>query len=350
MSKLKFFLLGIFFLISLSLYSQEESAESLQNEDAEAVEAFGIVRYSSGNNFSILRDGILEEHNVQDSDFSALKIREGDIVRTGENSFLEIQFLPSENIVKLAENTILGINKLNIDEGGQYELFYGRIRGEIFQSEESEPFNVRSRGVAINTRNSDFGFDFIPPVNRVVPRPLIYSFEGDVEISVITREGMQNRIINSNEELDIDSSLLNGTAEIINISEQSLSSGIVTYWEQHFIQSLPISFGYPNENITVADQFVGNRNTGLDLLNSLQLTPDITSQGEISVTPWRALGGIISILGTITGITGIIFNSADLMIDSEVSEPLGLGLIIGGGTTLGIGLIVILIDEITGGI
>jgi urease accessory protein UreE len=101
---------------------------SAQEEDS----IFGVILYAEGVELSIFRQGELIRYDLFQDDVLGLPLLQGDMVQTEDNSFVEIQLLPSESVVKVAENTTFEIT--SIGEAGRRKLrtalWPGSCKGE----------------------------------------------------------------------------------------------------------------------------------------------------------------------------------------------------------------------------
>lgn len=352
---------------------------------------FGVVRHVDGSEFGILRNGELKEYSISVDDVSDLIILEGDIVQTGDNSFLEIQFFPSLDMIKLAENTILSIYHIGEDGGGGYSLLFGRVRARVSLSEDSEPFNLDTQHVRADTRSADFGFDYIPTQGSILPTSAVYSFDGNVDVVSTLVNGRSNTLIlEPNEAFQVDPVLFQQIdPEFLSLTKERLPGELAEYWRAHpfkfspsetgaiissdIAQNAVIASKEAGEEASVIDNILSNPSIGgeaanlgtatgaseesteevsfsplIDPINMTDLLQSLTnpevSSAETEV--WSVLGGIFGVLGAATTITGGFFSflGPDLPLDPALAQGLGTGFLIGGGTILGTGVIMLIIN------
>ena len=352
-------------LLITGLFAQEEEPNN-----------FGVVLYADGVEISILRAGRLKTYGIFEDDVIGLVLLEGDIVQTEDNSFVEIQLFPSKNIVKLAENTIFKIDRMGTEGGGDYNIPYGRIRAQVARLNETAQFNIRSRNAVVGVRGTDFGVDYvIPSFDDLIPVLSAYCFEGSVDVASTITEAVEapSVLIVADEMVEVSNDLPQGSSETETLTKKTLDIDIVDFWEENSIQSLPVE---PSEIEAVfaeiwqdvrdarieAGSFVvqpeDTRNVTRGELVETNLFPtiDAIDMGSLlrSVAPPEAyapgvfgtLGGVFGIVGALTELTGVLFTFAgeSLGLDETVYGTVGPALMIGGGASLGVGLLFLIID------
>lgn len=348
---------------------------------------FGVVRHVDGSEFGILRNGELKEYSISVDDISNLIILEGDIVQTGDNSFLEIQFFPSLDMIKLAENTILSIYHIGEDGGGGYSLLFGRVRARVSLSEDAEPFNLDTQHARADTRSADFGFDYIPAQGSILPTSAVYSFDGNVDVVSTLVNGRRNALVlEPNEAFQVDPVLFQQIdPEFLSLTKERLPGELAAYWREHPFKFSPSETGGISSDLAkkavIASREAGEEASELDnilsnpsiggeaanlgtatggesteasfspLLNPINMTELLQSlvdpeASSAETEVWSVLGGVFGVIGAATTITGgfFAFLGPDLSLDPALSQGLGTGLLIGGGSTLGIGVIMLIIN------
>lgn len=221
------------FFSSFSVFSQTPEARILSFD---------------GDSFSLIRNG--EEtvfdlnYEVFREDASALKIKEGDTLSTEDNTFLEIIFSPSGNVIKVSENTYLTFTQMNKNGSGIIDLIYGSIRSKI-DNAGNDLFTIRNQTVAAGGGDSDFGFDFtFSEDTQTGAKANVYSFEGDVNVVEVTdadRDPDYSRAvrINGNEQLSID--IENPEKDIKASKVQKIDNKISDYWDENDFENAAAS-------------------------------------------------------------------------------------------------------------
>ncbi len=152
-------------------------------------DAFGIVLYAQGQSVSVYRDGTYTEYDPLVDDLIGMPLLENDIVQTAENTYLEIQLIPTRNLVKVAENTSFEIRGLEARGNTDIQVAYGRIRSRVERLIGSESFTIRSESTVAGVRGTDFGFDFLvlPEFEGSEPVSRVYCFEGSLLVTAVDR-------------------------------------------------------------------------------------------------------------------------------------------------------------------
>ena len=168
---LRSFLIIILLLpLSVGLFAQEETR--------------GVIIYSSGNGFEQIRDGETREYDLSVDVVEGIELKAGDYLNIYNGTFLEIQLLPSENVLKVSENTSFKINELSEDGGGSFELNYGRVRARVKKLAGLERFSLEGPSMVAGVRGTDFGYDIVFEEDTENERTLasVYCFDGEVEV------------------------------------------------------------------------------------------------------------------------------------------------------------------------
>jgi hypothetical protein len=148
-------------------------------------DAFGIILFAQGQNVSVYRDGTYTDYDPLIDDLIGMPLFENDIVQTSEDTYLEIQLIPTRNLVKIAENTSFEINGLDAGGNSDFQVAYGRIRSKVERLIGSERFTIRSESTVAGVRGTDFGFDFLvlPEFESSEPVSRVYCFEGSLLVT-----------------------------------------------------------------------------------------------------------------------------------------------------------------------
>lgn len=151
-----------------------------------AQEARAVAVYAEGYSFFVSREGEDREEyfDVAYDDVIGMEFFEGDYISIEEGTFLELQILPSRNLLKITENSSFLIGRLSGEGGGRFSLTYGRVRAKVDRFAGRDTFKLLGPSVVAGVRGADFGYDVVasPDVGTgTVIR--VYCFEGEVEVS-----------------------------------------------------------------------------------------------------------------------------------------------------------------------
>jgi hypothetical protein len=176
----------------------------------------------------------------------------GDIIRTGPGSFLEMQILSDGTGVKVAENTSIQLTWQE-DRLPVITVLYGRIRVVTGFQARNPALYVRAGNGTVGVRNGDFCFDYaIAPEdsrNReeefLKPKLQIYSFRGFSEAALTMNTGTDIPAsalpydwpvipVNERESLSIEVN-----ASLALIERKPLDMGMAAYWNQYNFRGTP---------------------------------------------------------------------------------------------------------------
>ena len=352
---------------------------SAQEED---LGSFAVILYAEGAEISILRGGELERFNVSEDDVIGLVLLEGDILRTEDGSFLEIQLFPSKNIVKLAENTILEFERIGEQGGGDFKLLYGRILAQVLLLNETDQFTISDRSTVVEVSDTVFGFDYIvPSADSLVPGSSVYCFEGTVAVSLVPGSlptGSDSELLVANEIAEVlEASPQGSDTTEVTLTKGPITPNVVGFWELYGIQSLPIE---PSEiDIVFEGIWQRVRLARAGLLGVLDAQPETTDDTQpqvdapVGLTEYptipfidmdtllqsvrteeminritlSSLGGIQGILGAVTTVSGmaLTFGGQAFGLNSAIYGVVGPGLMVWGVVRLISGLIILGISD-----
>jgi hypothetical protein len=124
----------------------------------------------------------------------------GTSILTGDNTIVELQILPENNILRLAENTTFTLKRDAETNQSQLLLDFGRLRAKVAKVNDQEDFVLRTPSAVAGVRGTDFGLDMV--IGETGLRESIYVFEGEVEV---TRKSNQEQkvIISANEIVNV---------------------------------------------------------------------------------------------------------------------------------------------------
>jgi hypothetical protein len=171
---------------------------------------------SSGGQRTVYQGGNLGD--------GGLLLNSGDIVQTGADSRLEMQFSPSGTVIKLGENT-----SFLFTDTRSLELFYGRLR--IVSVNETDPVNIEAGFAVLSIKNSDAGIDYSIERGELTPMLRSYCFQGSASMTI---SGQPGPALNAMELISVE--LRPSTTWI---EKRPLEEEIVAYWNQNRFSGTP---------------------------------------------------------------------------------------------------------------
>ncbi len=124
-------------------------------------EAYAFIIYAEGYNMSVFRNDELSTYDVLVDDVLGMPLLPGDIVQTDNDTFLEMQVMPSRTVVKIAENTTFEIERIGGAGGGSFKMSYGRLRARVERVARNDRFEIRGFSAVAGVRGTDFGYDMV---------------------------------------------------------------------------------------------------------------------------------------------------------------------------------------------
>jgi hypothetical protein len=115
-----------------------------------------VVIYAEGRRFSVVNARGLTV-GIDPDEPIGLELVAGDTVVTEHETFLELQLVPSSNVVKIAENTNFTIVDRASPRGGTFTLVYGKVRARVQTLTDKEQFSIRGESAVAGVRGTDFG-------------------------------------------------------------------------------------------------------------------------------------------------------------------------------------------------
>lgn len=145
--------------------------------------AFGIVLFAEGDELTVFRANVLTSYSVIADNTLGMRLLPGDLVQTGPGTYLEIQLIPSQTIIKIAENTSFRITGLAQASGSTLDVVYGRIRAKVDATLGKPGFAIRGQTAVAGVRGTEFGYDVIatPGIGNE-PSSQIYCLSGTVKV------------------------------------------------------------------------------------------------------------------------------------------------------------------------
>ncbi|MBF9018440.1 FecR domain-containing protein [Oceanispirochaeta sp. M2] len=140
------------------------------------------IVYAEGEGFSLVRNGESEYYDIYLGEAEGLELRGGDLILSEAGTWIEIQLAGSGTIIKIAENTTFTLKTLQ-NEGGTFEVSYGRVRARVQKLTSETPFWIEGSDTVAGVRGTDFGYDlFYDPASPEKKNVSVYCFEGEVEV------------------------------------------------------------------------------------------------------------------------------------------------------------------------
>jgi hypothetical protein len=143
-----------------------------------------FIVFAEGEGFRINRAGQEKEYSIVNDNVFSVDLAEGDILLTDSKTFLEIQLVPSLTLIKIAENTTIRIGSVSGAAGGNWELLYGKVKAKVDKTKGSNSFAMFSNTTVASVKGTDFGFDVTLNLETGATDSSVYSFEGNVDISM----------------------------------------------------------------------------------------------------------------------------------------------------------------------
>ncbi|MDR0759648.1 MAG: FecR family protein [Treponema sp.] len=210
----------------------------------------GRVFYAHGTEFTLFLGGQQEIYGPGILNSLEISLRNGDIIRTGSESFLEFQFLPDGTGIKVAENTSIQITWRE-DRLPVITISYGRIRVVTGSQARNPALYVQAGDGTAGIRNGDFCFDYVISAEDSLnggggflkPKLYLYDFRGFSEVAVAgnVEAGFSGRrndwpVIPVNEGESVS---LEINASLSLVERKPLDMGIVDYWNRNNFQGTP---------------------------------------------------------------------------------------------------------------
>jgi hypothetical protein len=210
------------------------------------------IYYVHGIEFALVRDGKQETYGPGVLNSAKASLWSGDIIRTGPDSFAELQLVPDGTGIKIAENTSVQLTWQN-DGLPVINLSYGRIRIITGFQARKPALYIKTGNVSAGVRDGDFCFDYMvsgtnsreDPVAIIKPKLQIYSFRGFSEaaftaagtegVAVIFPNDWPSVPVNEKESVSLE---VNASLAVIDRSKP-MDMGITGYWTQYNFRGSP---------------------------------------------------------------------------------------------------------------
>ncbi len=214
----------------------------------------GIV-YAEGGDFSVIRRAEQSTYDVAYDDVLGLPLEIGDLVQTGNGTFLEIEIGETGALFRVAENTSFVVEHVDADGSSRFDLSYGRIRTKVETVAAGTFLEMRGLSVVAGVRGTDFGYDLIVTSGGSrEPVLQIYAFDGSVvvaEAPAATSAGVSGgsvvagsvtqATIQSGQMISIPiSAVVSGNAaESLAKPPSTITPEIRGFWDAHPFKSIP---------------------------------------------------------------------------------------------------------------
>jgi hypothetical protein len=210
----------------------------------------GRVFYVHGTEFTLIIGGQQEIYGPGILNASGMSLSDGDIIRTGSESFLEFQVLPDGTGIKVAENTAIQLTWRE-DRLPVITISYGRIRVVTGSQARDPALYVQAGDGTVGVLNGDFCFDYVISAadslngggGFLKPKLYVYDFRGFSEVVVAgsAETGFSGRRndwpaipVNEGESVSLE---VNASLSLV--ERKPLDMGIVEYWNQNNFRGTP---------------------------------------------------------------------------------------------------------------
>ncbi len=290
------------FLISAVLWAQSASQKP-----------YGEVVYADGSEFTVVREGVVNNLRVDDAEALGYRLEAGDLIQTANATFLEISLEPRGDIIKIAENSSFFLSAIGGELGDiSLDMLYGRVRAKVGKLSGGERFRIRNDATVAGVRGTDFGFDVViqptSPISGALNAPLVkvYCFDGEVEVTPLsppvsdesasvdphspsgsvlsdtTAATSPTYIVKANELLTVDVSM-----SIPTIERKQVDDELKSYWRENDYKTAPSA---PALLETKLEQVAA---APVTITEYIQLEPDYTEIKKAASQKNNIIGGAI---------------------------------------------------------
>jgi hypothetical protein len=217
---------------------------------AAVAEPAAVVIYAEGGSLTVIgAGGTSTELDALGAVGRELEV--GDTLATEHGTFVELQLLPSDNLVKVAENTNFTIERREGARGGLFNLVYGRVRAKVRLLTNQDDFIIRSDSASAGVRGTDFGVSVVLPGRAETDVPgqaeleaqpavtQVFCFEGEVQVTpepvvvTVTQVRLEPVTVRANEIVSVS----RVTAQ--ELKTEVLPPEVRAYWEQNDFKAEP---------------------------------------------------------------------------------------------------------------
>lgn len=198
----------------------------------------GVIIYAEGTGFDVVHQGEITFIDLAKGDDPfQIVLAKGDIVNTYDETFIEVQLTPSQNMVKISENTSFTVKETDSAGGGNFELNYGRVRAKVSKLFGSRKFQITSPSVIAGVRGTDFGCNVIAEKESGgIQLSEVFCFEGSVAVQLvradITESSSQEVIIKAGEMVK-EEPIASDEGKSSVLTVQTVPPEIKSYWGTH---------------------------------------------------------------------------------------------------------------------
>jgi hypothetical protein len=198
-----------------------------------------VIIYHEGGDFEV-RDG--RGNLVESGEIVGRELNRGDMLITYDGAFLELQLVPSRNVIKIAENTEFRLESPEAGRQSGFEMLYGRVRAKVEKLARDERFRIRGNAAVAGVRGTDFGMDVAVPQEGAATEAVtrVYCFEGEVEVQPIAAgaakapEAVPAVVIRGEEMVSVSPQTLERPLDVIPIWPE-----IRSYWQAYPFRGQP---------------------------------------------------------------------------------------------------------------
>ncbi|MEM5946971.1 hypothetical protein WKV44_00270 [Spirochaetia bacterium 38H-sp] len=224
--------------------------------------AFGVILYAEGKEFSIYREGNFRTFNISRDVVVGIPVYPGDLVQTSSGTMVEIQVIPGDTMIKVADNTTCEFTDFFPGGGLSAKIAYGRLRVKAENISSSSEIQITGRTFVLISSGGDIGYDFVAAkTGDRITTSRAYVISGSAMVSPV----------DSSETVELSSSSM---FEIYEIASNTANPGISTESKKLDISEELISFWQRKGFVTSA--------LSLDLVQKLY--PDLW-QGNLALVP-----------------------------------------------------------------
>ncbi len=312
---------------------------------AQTGEPAAVLIYSEGESFLISRGDEVIEYDLYLDDVEGFEFYKGDFINTGNGTFLEIQLYPTENVLKISENTSFTIaGSGSGGGGGEFAITYGRVRAKVQKLTGNDTFSIRGPSVVAGVRGTDFGYDFIAGTGESQGTALarVYCFEGKVEVSrleqkeeVVDEEVIVKSVVVETVVIEANQMVTILPEEsAVPLSPKALTEEVKTFWDTNEFRGEIISYE-PEPEVKVVE---APEPVEVPEIIPEEPVPDKRRQVRKSII---ASGAGFSVVGTVIGgVGGAIMYFGDDIVTGKTLLITGSGVLGAGLITMIIGLFV----------
>ena len=156
------------------------AGQSIKAQEREIVRLNNI----NGDNFYVTRNGERLAYTDEEIDRERITLENAGIVHTGAGTSIDITLLPSRTVIRMAENTSLMYNGLDVNRNFEdFSLLYGRL--QVIAEGRARPIVIRGGRAAARFVNGSFGIDHMLEASEwnytTQPQLRLNAFQGQAE-------------------------------------------------------------------------------------------------------------------------------------------------------------------------